>query len=121
TTSPPARPSLDEHVTAFEAARAADPDAPLADHLPPPNHPLYARVLAEFVRVDLELGWRAGRAPRLADYRARHPELFADPAALAALAYEEYRQRQAAGEHPDPAEYRARPGAATDTRPGRGP
>src|SRR5262245_20897675 len=115
--TPGGPPALDDFVAAFEAARAAGSDADLADFLPARaagsdadladflparDHPLYLAVLRELVRVDLELSWE-GDAPRaLADYRARFPELFVDRPTLAAVAFEEYRLRRAAGQNPSP-------------------
>ena len=101
---------LDAHVAAFEAAfsSCAEPDP--ASFLPPREHPLYSGVLRELLRVDLELAWSRGMRRRVEEYRGRFPDLFDDPAALADLVHEEYRLRKAAGETPEPAEYRDRLG-----------
>jgi serine/threonine protein kinase/Flp pilus assembly protein TadD len=102
---------LDSFLAAFEAAAAggANPD-PVA-FLPPPDHPLYSAVLRELLRVDLEFAWSRGERRRVEHYRDRFPELFDDPEAVRDLAGEEYRLRKAAGERPDPREYRDRLGA----------
>lgn len=111
--SPPASPSelgvqLDDFLAAFEAARDSRPD-PTA-FLPPPDHPLYAPVLRELLRVDLEFAWDRGVRRRVEEYCERFPELAGDPVAVRDLASEEFRLRKAAGENPDPREYRDRLG-----------
>lgn len=98
---------LDGYVEAFETA-ARDDDADLADFLPPSDHPKYHHVLLELVRADLEFRWERGESPRAEDYRARFPSLFARPEWARQVAAEEFRLRQAAGEAPDPTEYRDR-------------
>jgi serine/threonine protein kinase/Tfp pilus assembly protein PilF len=70
-------------------------------------------VLRELVRVDLELAWNQGRHRRTEDYLAELAALRDDPAGIAAVAFEEYRQRQRAGEKPSLAEFRARLGVET--------
>src|SRR5262252_2796596 len=82
---------LDEFLAAFEsaAARGGDPDP--AAFLPPFGHPLRAGVLREILRVDLEFAWSRGTRRRVEEYRGRFPELFRDPEALRALAWEEFR------------------------------
>jgi serine/threonine protein kinase/tetratricopeptide (TPR) repeat protein len=74
-------------------------------------------VLRELVRVDIEFAWRQGRPRLTEDYLAQLPALREDPAGIAAVAYEEYRQRQLAGQGPSPAEYRARLGVETTDWP----
>ena len=109
-----ARPaSVDDYVAAFEAAWSRDGGADLARFLPPAGHPLHRDVLRELVCVDLELGWDRGRPRPLAAYLKLYPELAADPDGLRRAAFEEYRQRQQAGQLPDPAEYETRLGVPT--------
>ncbi len=109
--------ALDKCVERFESARSQNPDADLAAFLPAPTHPSFLDVLSELIRIDLEMGWRAGQPVPLGRYRERFPELFLDGASRAAVAYEEYRQRCQAGEQPEPEEYRDRFGVATDSWP----
>src|SRR4051812_40054884 len=97
----PAPPTLDDFVSAFEAAWARDGLAEPDRFLPAPDHPLYLQALREVVCVDLELGWRAGRPRPLDEYLRQFPALAADPAALRCVAREEFRQRQQAGQAPD--------------------
>jgi serine/threonine protein kinase/Flp pilus assembly protein TadD len=99
---------LDGWLERFEAAaiRGGTPDP--TDFLPDPSHPKYGPALRELLRLDLEFAWSRGDERHVEDYAARFPSLFKDPAALAEVAREEYRQRRAAGEDPDPAEYRRR-------------
>ncbi|MCI0457241.1 MAG: protein kinase [Gemmataceae bacterium] len=118
-TSPTAPSQFDGFVAAFEAACARDGQADLADFLPGRTHPLYANVLRELVRVDLELRWERREPRALADYRARFPELFADRSVLGAIAFEEYRLRRAAGQDPNPLEYEAELGVSVAGWPPR--
>jgi hypothetical protein len=115
--APQPRPSsweeIDPFIEAFERAHARDGGADLADFLPEPGHPHYLSVLRELVRADLEYAWGGGVPRRAEDYLAAFPALGTDPAGLGAVAFEEYRQRQLAGDHPLPAEYRQRLGVET--------
>src|SRR4051794_6910966 len=95
-------------VEAYEAALARDGNAKLADFAPHPGHPERLAILCELIRVDLEHRWESGQPPRLEDYREHFPGVFEDPQLLQAMAYEEYRLRQQAGERPTPEEYRRR-------------
>jgi hypothetical protein len=104
TRSIPAQGELSALVAAFESARGHGP-ADLAAFLPPAGNPLRLTVLIEFIRIDLEAGWSAGRPTPLADYARRFPEAFRNPDARGELAFEEYRQRVQAGQDPDPSEY----------------
>src|SRR5438067_1362071 len=85
--------AIDPFVKAFEAAWDLAGHASVEAFLPPEDDPLYARAVLELVRVDLEFGWETGRPRDLDDYRRAFPAVFADPAALRAVAFEEYRQR----------------------------
>src|SRR4051812_28006385 len=98
----------EKFIEAFEAARAADPDAELADFLPPPGHPLYIPVLEELVRIDLERRWLGGRPLWLEDYLRRFPQLLEASASVRTLAFEEFRLRRRAGEAPTAEEYKRR-------------
>lgn len=99
---------LDAWLEPFESAveGGASPDP--ADYLPEATHPKYLAALCELLRVDLEFAWARGDDRRVEDYADRFPALFTDKPSLTAVALEEYRQRRAAGEEPDPAEYRRR-------------
>ncbi|HEX4612393.1 MAG TPA: hypothetical protein VH092_29635, partial [Urbifossiella sp.] len=94
-----------DRVAGFESALAGDPDADLASHLPPGDHPLHLVVLGELVRIDLAHARPSSRPRRLADYRGRFPTLFETPSVLRAVAREEYRQRRQRGEPVSPKEY----------------
>src|SRR3712207_3328827 len=93
--SPPMNPSaplsasaeIEAHVARFEEAlRAGDRDP--ARHLPAPDHPLYATILSELIRTDLEYGWEHGPVRRLAEYRRQFPDFFADRDQARAVAFE---------------------------------
>ncbi len=114
----PQRVELDRYLAAYEAAQLRDSQADLAAFLPAPDHPLYSAVLRELVRVDMEVGWERGRPCSLEDYQQRFPELTQDRESLQAVAFEEYRLRQLAGDEPSPDEYRQRYGVRTDEWPG---
>jgi tetratricopeptide (TPR) repeat protein len=112
----PAAPSwevIDPFIEAFERSYAAEGRAELAGFLPEPGHPQYLAVLRELVRADIEYGWQRGDPRPAEEYLAAFPALGADPAGLGAIAFEEYRQRQRAGDRPSPAEYRQRFGVET--------
>ncbi|MBX9581337.1 MAG: hypothetical protein K2X87_13630, partial [Gemmataceae bacterium] len=125
-----ARPDLDDYLAAFESAYVRGGDADPADFLPPRNHPHYAAVLRELLRVDLEFAWDRGDERRVEAYRDRFPELWADPdglravaweeVRLRAVAWEEVRLREAAGDDPTPGEYRRRLGIDLDGTTGTG-
>jgi eukaryotic-like serine/threonine-protein kinase len=108
---------LDEIVEAFEEAQARDGHPDIAAFLPRPDRPDYLTILCELVRVDLEFGWRRGRPVDLAEYKHRFPDLFRDPALARDIAFEEYRQRQQAGDRPSPTEYRRRFGGDVEDWP----
>src|SRR5262245_55850335 len=101
---------LDAFLVAFEAAAASGATPAPHAFLPPPSHPLYATVLREILRVDLEFAWSRGERRRIEEYCERFPDLFRDRDALRDLAHEEYRLRKAAGESPDSHEYHDRLG-----------
>lgn len=107
---------IEAAVEAFEQAHAAGAADPVA-FCPPPGDPLHIPVATELVRADLEFTARAGRPIRLEVYRKKFPALFADPAALAAVAYEEFRLRREAGERITPGEYKTAYGIDTSRWP----
>ena len=90
--------AVEAAAEAFERAYAAAGGADPAGFCPPAGDPLHVPVAAELVRAALEFAARDGRPKRLADYAAAFPALFADPAALAGVAFEEFRLRRQAGE-----------------------
>jgi serine/threonine protein kinase/tetratricopeptide (TPR) repeat protein len=109
---------FDGYVAAFESAHHDGSWPNLAEFLPPSGHPLREKVLPELVRVDLEWSWRVGRRRRLDEYKKDFPELFSDPAIVAEIAFEEYRQRCLAGDGASPDEYNRRYRIDTSDWPG---
>jgi hypothetical protein len=99
---------VDPFVDAYEEAQARAGPVDLAAFLPEPGHPLYAVVLCELVRVDLEYHWTRGRRVPLEDYLCRFSDLARAPDLLRQAAFEEYRLRRQAGETPTSDEYRQR-------------
>lgn len=90
---------VDELIRSFEEAAAGQELPDLERFIPPPGDPARAEAICELVRVELEMRWSRGQRPKLDEYLERYPELTADDA-LAAVAFEEYRQRVLAGERP---------------------
>ena len=104
----PNRDELDDFVRAFEQAYSRDGHAEIATFLPPRDHPLYATVLCELIRLDLEFGWEQGCPKSLSEYQRNFPELERDRDALRAIAFEEDRVRRHAEESPSPNRSRLR-------------
>lgn len=113
----PIRRRLTEWVDVYESAAAAGAAGDLADFLPPRGDALYLDVLVELVRIELERGWRVGERPTVDRYVARFPEILASSDALAAVAFEEYRQRLLCGETASRGEYATRYGVDADDWP----
>lgn len=99
---------LDERVEEFEQARAAGRSADLREYLPSRESDSYRQTALELMRVDLEYGWRSGSPRSIEEYLTALGDVLADPASLAALAFEEHRLRLAAGQASSPAEYARR-------------
>jgi eukaryotic-like serine/threonine-protein kinase len=108
---------LDRRVAAFEAAWSANRPTSLAAFLPVATSDDFAETLAELIRIDLEFRAARGESPRLNQYRTHSPELFQNRSWLQNLAFEEYRQRLAYGERPQPAEYVAEYGVNVSSWP----
>ncbi|MFN0055373.1 MAG: serine/threonine-protein kinase [Planctomycetales bacterium] len=89
---------LDSIVEAYESAQAESGQGDISDFLPGSDHPQFREIALELIRVDLEYGWKRGRPMRLADYRRRFPDVFSNSQLVAGVAFEEFRQRRAAGE-----------------------
>ena len=64
---------LDEIVDSYEQSFAKDSGVRLEDFVPEVGDPSRRAVLAELIRVDLELRWKRGIGQRLDDYRRRFP------------------------------------------------
>ncbi len=109
-----AKDQLDEFVRAFERAHSNHGYADPADFLPPPDHPLFAKVLRELVRVDMEFGWERGQPKDLKQYLHDFPRLVDDRQGLREIAFEEFRLRCEAGENPTPEDYLMRYGIRLD-------
>jgi serine/threonine protein kinase/tetratricopeptide (TPR) repeat protein len=104
-TIPSGGPGVASIVEAYESARAEGNPVNLERFLPARGDSLFFPALAELIRVEMEISWSEGRPKRLADYRGPFPELFENRPIFADVAFEEYRQRQIAGEKPSAAEY----------------
>jgi serine/threonine protein kinase/Tfp pilus assembly protein PilF len=103
----PSWAEIDPFIQTFEDARARGAVS-LSDHLPSASHPHFIAILCELVRIDLEFGWAAGQPRPLAEYLDAFPALAANDEYRAQAAFEEYRLRQQAGEHPLPTDYASR-------------
>src|SRR5689334_15225997 len=96
------RDELDDLVRAFEQAYSRDGQAEITEFLPRRDHSLYAAVLCELIRLDLEFGWERGCPKSLEEYQRIFPELQHDRDALRAIAFEEDRLRRQAQAGPSP-------------------
>src|SRR5947209_7867010 len=94
--------AVDRAVDAFESAYAVDPTVDCWTFAPMASDPHCRQVIAELVRVDMELSRRRGKLRRLDDYLACCPMLLGDLDAFKSVMFEEYRQRRLAGEAVDP-------------------
>lgn len=99
---------LDSVIESFERQRAHSRSVRLRDFLPANDSAEFSAVLTELIRVDLEYSWDEGKPKSLDEYLTEFPTLKQDETALTAIAFEEYRQRQRAGETPSAAEYHRR-------------
>ncbi len=84
---------IESTIDAFEESLAEHGSAMVADFFPDRSDPLFSKVAAELIRVDLELAWEAGNQKSLNDYKEVLPELVTDSQLRADIAFEEYRQR----------------------------
>jgi serine/threonine protein kinase/Tfp pilus assembly protein PilF len=96
---------LDEIVDDYEESFARDSTVRLEDFVPAAGDPNRGRVLAELIRVDLELRWKQGTPQRLDDYRRRFPQDFQVEGFVTPLAFEEYRVRLLLGDSVKRSEY----------------
>jgi hypothetical protein len=113
------RPDLDQALFDFDKAWRSGPapqvEAFLAAVQPPLSGPARREFVEELVKIDLEYRWRqagrtstGGKPPRLEEYAARLPDLGGVDQLALDLIGEEYRLRQARGDHPARAEYLTR-------------
>src|SRR5262245_10617266 len=91
---------VDQYVEAFESVRAASGPVPSADYLPAEDSPLYLPVLRELACLEMEYSWSERGPRRLQELARDFPLLLKDRDTLQAVAFEEYRLRLQAGEHP---------------------
>lgn len=99
---------MDSVIESFERKRSHNRSVSLRDFLPAADTADFSQVLTELIRVDLEYSWAEGQPRSLEDYLADFPQIEDDRLALSAIAFEEYRLRQQAGESPSAAEYHRR-------------
>lgn len=90
---------IDDALSAFENAAASTRVPDLEPFLPPAGNPARQEAVRELTRVALELRWARGERPDPDEYLARFSEL-SEPSAIAAIAFEDYRQRFLAGDRP---------------------
>jgi serine/threonine protein kinase/lipoprotein NlpI len=112
---------LESFVEAFECAHLQAQTTQLEDFLPPRRHRLYGEIVAELLRIDLEISWRRGAPAPLESYCQRFPDVLSEPAHLAGLAFEDYRLRCGAGCSASPADYSRRFHVDTSDWPPPGP
>jgi len=106
-----------ERLEAFVAAWESGSEPALAPFLPEASPALRRLVLVELVKVDLDFRIRSGRAARVEDYLADHPEIADAAGPPVELVCEEYHLRKSRGEGIDLAELCGRfPGRAAELR-----
>ncbi len=105
---------LDLFVDRCEAAWRESEDVDLELLLPPADHPDYAEIAIELLRVDLDHRLTRGQNVDVQRYLNQFPQVLAEQDSLALLAFEEYRLRLQAGEAVSPADYSSRYGVCTD-------
>lgn len=96
---------IDEIIETFEKQRSHNRRISIRDFLPQEDSVEYTLILTELIRVELEFSWEEGAPKRLNELIADFPQMKNDATALSSIAFEEYRQRQRAGEKPSAAEY----------------
>lgn len=82
---------LDEFVERFEMASAGQPGIDVSQFLPDQQHPRYAEIACELLRVHMELSASAGRFISAEDYRHAYPQVCGLPENFKALQAEEAR------------------------------
>lgn len=105
--------SLDDCISAFEAAQASSQGVDLRDFVPAVEHPARLTILCELIRVDMEYGWGRNQPRMLDSYLEEFPDLRTNGECLEAIAFEEYRQRLQTGDNVTPADYAQRYGIIT--------
>ena len=115
--SQPAPAELDDYIERYESARAAGGDVDVAQFSPDKDHPNYAEIMVELLRVDLEYGWQRGQRDLLARWQSRFADVLRVPDHLQQVAFEEFRLRRQSGEDVSAEQYRTRYGISTDSWP----
>jgi serine/threonine protein kinase/Flp pilus assembly protein TadD len=88
-----------DQVSAFRIALQLFGVAELSEFLPPREHPRYLEILSELVRTEMAHDARLGKPASLEIYRARYPDLFADPVLVYRITRAEFHHPQEAGEN----------------------
>lgn len=99
---------MDSVIESFERKRSHNRSVSLREFLPAADTADFSQMLTELIRVDLEYSWAEGQPRSLEQYLSDFPQIHDDHHALSAIAFEEYRLRQQAGEAPSAAEYHRR-------------
>ncbi len=84
---------LDQFVERFEIAHAKNPGVDVAQFMPDVQHPRYAQIACELLRVHMELSAAAGRFISADEYRQKFPQACEQTALFKALQAEEHRVR----------------------------
>ncbi len=106
---------LDRRVADFESAVLRDPKVDLSDFVSATNDEQKLQLLAELIRVDLELANERGERRAIEHYLERFPIIKQDEKMLSSLINEEQRLRRRAGEVVNQSEYRQRFGVTNPT------
>ncbi len=97
--------SISQALDAFEDAIGDGLLPDIVEFLPAESSPYYRRILCELVRVDIEARWERDRPLSIDQYLLQHPSLREDRELLSEICFEDFRQRQLAGETPSPLAY----------------
>ncbi len=101
-------PIVWEHVDRYEEALRQLPSVDVRDFLPDPNDGAFRRVAAELLRITIEHRWSRGESDVLTGLLEGCPWVRHEPELLAEVAFEDYRQSNAAGFRCLPQDYAER-------------
>ncbi|HRF00927.1 MAG TPA: protein kinase [Pirellulaceae bacterium] len=101
-------PIVWEHVDRYEEALRQLPSVDVRDFLPDSNDGSFRRVAAELLRITIEHRWSRGESDVLTGLLEGCPWVRHEPELMAEVAYEDYRQSNAAGVRCVPQEYAER-------------
>ena len=96
---------LEGFIEAFEEAVTLHGAKLGPEYLPNEEHANRLEIITELIRTELDLSHTAKNPREIQEYRFFAEEVFRSPEHLAAILYEDFRLREAAGEEIEPSEY----------------